>query len=66
MSTNVHHHDVANLISSLGGPSLNLDLLLSCLVDQLCESTALFGKGIDEHEDDEKCKRHARAVTLKP
>jgi hypothetical protein len=73
MSSKVHH--VANLVSSLGGPSLNLDdiawandseaenLLLSWLADQLCESTTSLGKGIDEtQERDEECKRHARAA----
>lgn len=81
MSSKVHH--VANLISSLGGPSLNLDniawandleagnLLLSWLADQLCESTASLGEGVDEtQEKGEECKRHARAaigeVALEP
>jgi len=81
MSSKVHH--VANLVSSLGGSSLNLDdiawandleagnLLLSWLTDQLCESTASLGKGIEEtQEKDEKCKRRTRAaieeVALEP
>jgi hypothetical protein len=73
MSSKVHH--VANLISSLGGPSLNLGdiawandleaghLLLSWLTDQLCESTVSLEKGIDEtQEKDEECERHVRAA----
>jgi len=79
MSSKVHH--VANLISSLGGPSLNLDnialandseenLLLSWLAE-LCESNASLGIGIHEtQQKDEECKRHARAafeeVALEP
>lgn len=73
MSSKVHH--VANLISSLGGPSLNLgniawandleagNLLLSWLADQLCESTGSLEKGIDgTQEKDEECERHVRAA----
>lgn len=73
MSSKAHH--VANLISCLGGPSLNLDniawandleagnLLLSWLADQLGESTTSLEKGVDEtREKDEECKRHVRAA----
>ncbi|KIM48788.1 hypothetical protein M413DRAFT_86088 [Hebeloma cylindrosporum] len=68
-------HNVANVISSLGGPSLNLgntpwaddleagNLLLSWLADQLCESTVSLATGTEEtQEKDEECERHARAA----
>jgi len=68
-------HNVANLISSLGGPALNLgniawandleagNLLLSWLADQLCESTVSHERGmVEAQETGEECERRARAA----
>jgi len=68
-------HNVANLISSLGGPSLNLgniawandleagNLLLSWLADQLYESTdSLEKETVENQETREECERRARAA----
>jgi hypothetical protein len=67
-------HNVANLISSLGGPAVDLgniasandletgNLLLTWLADQVGKSTDLLDKGTeDAREKEEECERRTRA-----